>query len=81
MLPGRCSLELSDRKLHRKIKSHKLRAKPTCPGLPWRALQFRGPSWKCFLTGCSAVEGVVRAPLSNASIASRFASGHAFRTS
>jgi hypothetical protein len=34
MLPGRCSLELSDRKLHRKIKSHKLRAKPTCPALP-----------------------------------------------
>jgi hypothetical protein len=29
MLPGRCSLELSDRKLHRKIKSHKLRAKPS----------------------------------------------------
>src|SRR5260370_25713295 len=24
MLPGRCSLELSDRKLQRKIKSHKL---------------------------------------------------------
>src|SRR5258708_1749117 len=33
MLPGRCSLELSDRKLQRKIKSHKLRAKP-------RDLQF-----------------------------------------
>jgi hypothetical protein len=28
MLPGRCSLELSGRKLQRKIKSHKLRAYP-----------------------------------------------------
>ncbi|MEA2539065.1 MAG: hypothetical protein QOH35_431 [Acidobacteriaceae bacterium] len=36
MLPGRCSLELSDRKLHRKIKSHKLRAKQT-------DLPFYGP--------------------------------------
>jgi hypothetical protein len=43
MLVGRCSRELSGRKLQLKIKSHKLRAKPTCPGVPWRDLQFRGP--------------------------------------
>src|SRR5580704_15859599 len=29
-------------------KSHKLRAKPTCPGVPWRDLQFRGPFVELF---------------------------------
>ena len=41
MLPGRCSLELSDRKLQPKVKSHKLRAKP-------RDLQFSGPFVEMF---------------------------------
>jgi hypothetical protein len=36
MLVGRCSREFSGRKLQRKIKSHKLRAKP-------KDLHFRGP--------------------------------------
>ncbi|MDX6460369.1 MAG: hypothetical protein QOE55_4066 [Acidobacteriaceae bacterium] len=42
MLVGRCSLELSDRKLQRKIKSHKLRAKPPCPALSRPAPARRG---------------------------------------
>ena len=42
MLVGRCSSELSSHKLQAKIKSHKLRAKTTCPGVPWRDLLLRG---------------------------------------
>jgi hypothetical protein len=30
-------------KTMREIKNHNLRAKPTCPGVPWRDLRFRGP--------------------------------------
>src|SRR6266700_4859606 len=41
-------------KTMREIKSHNLRAKPTCPapglpwGVPWRDLQFRGPFLEMF---------------------------------
>ena len=48
MLVGRCSSELSGHKLQGKLKSHRLRAKPTCPGLPRRDLQFRGPCLEMF---------------------------------
>jgi hypothetical protein len=34
------------RKTRRDQKSHKLRAKPTCPGAPWRDLQFYIPGHK-----------------------------------
>jgi hypothetical protein len=38
-------------KLHGKIKSHKLQAKPTCPGAPWRDLQFLGHFLEMFFDG------------------------------
>jgi hypothetical protein len=46
LLVSRCSSELSGHKLQRKLKSHRLRGKPTSPGEPWggqwRDLQSRG---------------------------------------
>ena len=40
MLVGRCSSDLSGHRPQGKLKSHSLRAQPTCPGVPWRDLQF-----------------------------------------
>jgi hypothetical protein len=40
MLISRCSSELFGHKLQRKLKSHRLRAKPTCPACP-------GEPWGC----------------------------------
>ena len=44
MLVGRCSSELSGHRPQGKLKSHSLRAKPTCPGVPWRDLLCALPS-------------------------------------
>jgi hypothetical protein len=55
-LVGRCLWELSGRKLRRKIKRSQIRSEadlsqpaPSEPwGVPWRDLQFRGPSLERF---------------------------------